>query len=176
MSKSFARVEVDLSSLDKSLKAALRGGEDLRPVWKKLRTPLKKAQRSHLTSQRTMDGGGFSSLAPSTIARRLSRGGSAKKFTKKGKLRKSASRRLGRILSKKLVSRARTKMSKRSISYFARGAVAHALHGGTKAGRRRRSKIPAREYVFVDDKLAKVAFDMVSKRVAESFNKGRPAR
>ena len=125
---------------------------------------------------KTRTGGKFANLAPSTVARRLSRGGKAKKFTKKGKLRKGASRRLGRILSKKLITKARVKVTQRSISMFARGKVAHALHGGSKAGRGRRSRIPAREFIYVDDALAVEAFDKVAHHVAESLENAKAKR
>jgi len=154
----------------------MKAGEDLRPVWRKLRAPLKKAQRDHIAEMKDQRGRKFQNLAPSTVERRLSRGGKAKKFTKKGKLRKTAQRRLGRILSKKLISRARVKITRRSISLYARGAMAHALHGGGKAGKRRRSKLPSRRYIYVDDPLARAAFDKVAAHVASSFEKGRVAK
>ena len=79
-------------------------------------------------------------------------------------------------MSKKLISKARVKVTKRSISLFARGGMAHALHGGGKAGKNRRSKLPARPYVYVDDTMAKKAFDSVAKYVAESLENGKVKR
>ncbi len=173
---SYGKIEVDLRDLEKSVRAAERAGADLRPVWRSLRTPLKRSQRDHITAQKSLAGGKFPGLAASTVQRRLSRGGKSKKFTKKGKLRAGIRRRIGRTLSKKLLTRARVKVTPRSISLFARGAVAHALFGGTRAGKRRRSVIPARQFVYVDDPMARMAFDSVAKHVAESLETGKTKR
>lgn len=170
---SYGRVYVDLGGIDKAIGRAVRAGADLRPVWREFRKPMRKIQGEHITAQKGPDGVAWPGLAASTIKARLYRGGKAKKFTKKGRLRKGASRRLGKILSKRLPSRSRMKITRRSISLHARGRVRNIHQSGGLAGRRGRARIPARPYMYVDDKLAKAAFQRVSEHVASAFENKR---
>lgn len=173
---SYVRVDPDLRKLEKAVKAAVRAGADLRPVWREFRRPLRKIQGEHIKAQKGPDGEQWAKLRPSTIRARMARGGKAKKFTKRGKLRKGAKRKLGKILSRKLVSRARMKVTRRSISLYARGGLLPHLHqGGGRVGRRR-VRMWGRPFMYVDSKLARDAFKRVSEHVAEAFEQGKEKR
>lgn len=173
---SYGRVDIDLRGLDFAIRSAVRAGADLRPVWRGFRKPLRKSQADHIKAQKGPDGTPWPKLRPSTVRARLSRGGSAKNYTKRGKLRKSAKRKAGKMLSRKLVSRARVKATRRSISFFAKGGVAHFHQRGGRAGRGGRSRVAARPFAYVDDELAQKATQAVAEHVARSFEEAKVRR
>ena len=147
-----------------------RAGIKLRPVWRKVRTPLRKDQREHMKDQEDSKGAKWRPLASSTRDRRLSKGGRAGKFTKRGKLKKKAQRSLARVLSKKLVSGAKIKVTNRSIAIRSKVPWAGIHQEGGRAGRG--SMIPARQFMYISDRLATETATAIAKHIAKAFNKG----
>lgn len=115
-------------------------------------------------------GAKWAPLAASTVERRLSKGGRAGKFTKRGKLRKKAQRSLNRILSQKLVSGARFKSSRMEAKITSKVKWAGVHQEGGTVGKG--SKIKAREFFYVGEELEKQAVKLIEKHVAGAFNKG----
>jgi phage gpG-like protein len=163
-----AAVEVDLSKVDRAIKRMLAAGRNLRPVWREIRTPFRKAQAEHIRAQRGPDSE-WPALAQSTKAARLGRGGRAGKFTKRGKLRKPVQRKLGRALSARMVSGAKMKLDARAI--MIRSAVPWAgihQHGGI-AGRG--ARIPARPFMYVDDKTIRLTVSRILAHLESSWHR-----
>jgi len=149
---SYGRIDVDLRSLDKAIKRAARAGADLRPVWRELRRPLRKDQGAHIKEQKGPQGSSWPGLAASTKTKRLgalSRAGKA--FTKKGALRKAAKRKIGRVLSRRLVSGARIRAKPKEIKITSIVKWAGVHQEGGRVGRG--SQIPARPFMWISDEL-----------------------
>ncbi len=164
------RVDVDLRSFDRAVRKMVKAGGDARKVWRKLRTPLRRDQRDHMRAQESSSGAKWAPLSSSTIEGRLARGGRAGKFTKRGKLKKGAARRLNRVLSAKLLTGAKVRIDRRFISITSKVPWAGIHQAGGVAGRN--SRIPQREFMWIGDPLAKLGAKMLAKHIADAFNKG----
>ena len=169
------QVKADLKSLKKAFRAMERAGGNPKKVWRSLRTPLRKDQKDHMRSGEDSDRAKWKPLAASTIAKRLTETGRANKFTKKGKKKKartarSAKRGLGKLLSTRLVSGARVKVTRSAISITSKVPWAGVHQKGGRVGRG--SKIPAREFFYIGDPLLKMANKAFALHIAKAFNKG----
>lgn len=163
---------VDLRQVDRGLRRMLRAGADMRPVWRQVRGPFRAAQKKHIDAKEDSQGRAWKPLAPSTLRKRLSKGGAAKKFTKNGKrMRKKYQRRMGTILSKRMTSRARIKVAPDFIQLSGSGSSRSWIHQhGGRAGRRGRSRIPKREYIYVDGPTLKLSIRLMRDHVTGAFN------
>jgi phage gpG-like protein len=161
----------DLRSIKKAFKAMERAGENPKKVWRVVKKPMRDDQKEHMRAAEDSKGAKWKPLASSTVERRLSKGGRAGKHTKRGKLKKSAAKKLGKLLGNKLVSGSKFKVSRRSIKLTqtkVKWAGIH-QHGG-RAGRG--NQIPKREFFYIsDDLLAKTARH-IARHIATAFNKG----
>lgn len=160
----------DLRSLKKAFRKMERAGIDTRKVWRKVKTPLRKDQAEHIKDQKDSDGATWKPLAVGTRDKRLSKGGKAGKFTKRGKLKKSAERKLGRVLSRRLVSGAKVRITRRSISIRSKVRWAGIHQHGGRAGRG--AMIPKREFMYVSEELQIKATALLAIHIAEAFNTG----
>lgn len=165
-----AKVTADLKDLRKAHKRMARAAGNLRKVWRKLRTPLRKDQREHMRAQEDSKGGKWKPLSTATRERRISKGGRAGKLTKRGRLKKKVVRDLSKILGQKLVTGARIKIDRREISITSKaGVVAGAHQKGLTVGKG--SRLPKREFFYISTELAKKATIMLAKHMADAFNK-----
>ncbi len=162
-----ARIDIDLRKLDKAIKRAEKAGIDLRPAFRKLRTPLRKDQREHMRAQ-SGPGGKWPNLAPSTRAKRLKMGGVRGALTKKGKLRKGAKRKLNFMLSSKLLKGAKIKVRPKSIEIRSKVKWAGIHQEGGRAGRG--AQLPARTFMWISDELGRRAVALFREHLASAFN------
>ena len=146
-----ARIEVDLRQVSKALKRMNAAGIDARPAFRKLRPAFRKDQGQHMGAQTGPSGASWAPLAPSTRERRLSKGGRAGKYTKRGKLKKRAQRKLNRILSKKLLSRAKVRLTRDEMRITSTAPWAGVHQGGGSVGNR--ATVPARPFMWVSDDM-----------------------
>lgn len=165
-----AEIEIDLRGLDKAMKRALKAGTDLRPAFRKLRTPLRKDQREHMRAQ-SGPGGKWPSLSTATREKRLKMGGRRGALTKKGKRRKSAARKLNFMLTSKLLKGAKIRIFPLLIGIRAIGKVAAIHQGGGKAGRG--VTIPQREFLWISDGLMLLALRTFATHLAKAFEGGK---
>lgn len=162
-----ARIDVDLRKLDKAIKRAEKAGFDLRPAFRLLRKPLRKDQKAHMAAQQGPRGK-WQALAAATREKRMRVGGRAGKHTKRGKLKKSAQRKLNRILSSKLLTGAKIKVRPTAISIRAKGDWAGVHQKGGRVGRG--ARVPARPFMWVSDQLGRAAADAFARHLATAFN------
>ena len=163
-------IKADLRSIKKAMRKMERAGADPRKVWRVLRKPLRKDQKEHMRAGEDSKGSKWKPLAASTIQGRLSKGGRAGKFTKRGKMKKKTSRGLSRVLSKKLVTGAKVKITRGSIKITSIVPWAGVHQKGGRAGRG--SRIPAREFFYVGDGLIRQTSRALAKHISEAYNKG----
>lgn len=163
-------VKGDLRSIKKAMRKMERAGQNPKKVWRVLRKPLRKDQKEHMRAGEDSKGGKWKPLASSTVQGRLSKGGRAGKFTKRGKLRKKAQRGLSKLLSQKLVSGAKVKITRRSISITSKVPWAGIHQHGGRAGRG--SRIPAREFFYVGTPLVKQTARALAMHIAKAYSKG----
>lgn len=163
-------VKGDLRSIKKAMRTMERAGENPKKVWRVLRKPLRKDQKEHMRAAEDSKGGKWKPLASSTIERRLSKGGRAGKFTKRGKLKKKAQRGLSKLLSQKLVSGAKVKITRSAIVITSKVPWAGVHQHGGRVGRG--SMLPAREFFYVGDGLIKQTARALAKHIADAYNKG----
>jgi len=156
-------MDLDLRDIDRATRRMLRRSRDLRRIWNRLKKPFRRDQKRHIVEQRGPDGSKFQGLATSTIQKKLTR----KSYTQKGRLRKSAQRKLGRILSAKLVSRAKMKASAKELRITAKGEMTAAHQHGGVVGKG--SRLPARPFMYVDDAMIKRLQSLASKGLAHAF-------
>lgn len=150
-------VNIDMRAFDAAAKRALRYTSNLKPVWKKLKDPLKADQYKHIEKQIDIRGAKFKPLAQSTKARRLTK----KSFTKKGRLRKPAARKLNKVLSKRLVSATKTTMDPTALEMRRRVHWMDKHQGGGTVGRG--SMLPARAYLYIDQHRVNHAARLIIK-------------
>lgn len=162
-----ARIDVDLRKIDKAIKRAEKAGVDLRPAFRKLRKPLRKDQGEHM---RAMEGprGKWQAVSAATREKRMRVGGRAGKFTKKGKLRKPAQRRLGRILSKRLLTKAKIRVRPTIISITSQVKWAGIHQKGGRVGRG--ARVPKRPFMWISDELGRRAVGEFREHLAKAFN------
>lgn len=113
--------------------------------------------------------GPWQSLAPSTRAGRISKGGRSGKFTKRGLLKKRVQKTLSRILSRKLITGAKIKVEPEQMSITANGKVNPGMSGAHQEGAivGRGSKLPARPFLWVSDSLGEsIAAEMEASLIA----------
>lgn len=163
-----ADTELDFRQLDKAFKAMDRAGADLRPVWRELRRPMRAEQSKHFSAQRGPDGP-WAPLAASTRAKRLSAIAPSKRRTKKGRLRKPVQRRIGRILSRKLIKGARLRVRRRllMIAQGKRWAAPH-QHGATVG---HGARLPAREYLWIGPQLLRQTVEAAEKHLVKHWRR-----
>ena len=161
-----AEIEVDLRKLDKAFKRAEKAGVDLRPAFRKLRTPLRKDQKDHMRAQSGPDGK-WPSLSTATREKRLKMGGRRGALTKKGKLRKSAKRKLNFMLSSKLLKGAKIKVRPNQISITSKVSWSGAHQEGARVGRG--ANLPEREFMWISDPLFLQAIRRFAKHLASAF-------
>jgi len=146
-------VTVDLSELDAAIKRAEKAGIDMRPAWRTLRSPFRKDQGAHMKAQQGPRGK-WPGLAAATREKRMKQLTSNRKnFTRKGKLKKSAKRSVGRVLSRRLLSRAKVKIYRRAMLIRTPGAAAAVHQTGGPVGRGQ--QVPARTFMWVSDEMAR---------------------
>jgi len=171
---------IDLRKLDRAIRRATVAGADLRPVWRAMRRALRKDQGEHMKKQQGPKGR-WPGPSAATLNRRLRAGGIGKKFTKRGnRLKKRHSRRLGRVLSRKLLSRARIKLRPTFMRLFtvpgkpgrggrrAKGAGVH--QRGGKAGRPRVT-IPQRQFLWISTALTRKVVAAAATHLVEHFER-----
>ena len=163
-------IKADLRSIKKAMRKMERAGQDPKKVWRVLRKPLRKDQKEHMRAGEDSKGSKWKPLASSTIERRLSKGGRAGKFTKRGKLRKKAARGLSKLLSQRLVSGAKVKITRRAIAITSKVRWSGVHQEGGRVGRG--SLIPAREFFYIGDGLIRQTADALAKHIADAYNKG----
>lgn len=157
-----ARIDVDLRQLNDAIKRAEKAGINLKPAWRKLRRPMKADQAYHMKRQQGPNRASWPPLAASTIAKRLqSMTASGKAFTKRGKMKKSAQRRLGRVLSRKLLSGMKVTIKPKEMSVAARLKWAGVHQHGGRVGHG--ARIPPRPFIYIGDELL-----LSAKRVFET--------
>lgn len=161
-----AEIEVDLRALDKAMKRAEKAGVDLRPAFRKLRTPLRKDQKDHMRAQ-SGPGGKWPGLSTATREKRLKMGGRRGALTKKGKLRKSAQRKLNFMLSSKLLKGAKIKVRPNQISETSKVKWSGAQQEGGRVGRG--ATLPEREFMWISDPLFALALRRFAKHLATAF-------
>jgi phage gpG-like protein len=163
-----AVVDVDLREVEQAIKRMKRAGRSLRPVWQKLRTPMRKDQREHMKRMESPSGSSWPPLAKSTREKRLKkvlRSGKAR--TKGGRLRKSAQRRVDRVLSARLISRAKIRLFPTFMVIRTPGAAAgvHQLGGRVGHG----AFVPRRTFFWVSDQLARMAARLIVQHLRENW-------
>lgn len=166
--------EFDLRQVDRAFKRMSKASANLSPFWREIRPAFKKSQKAHIDAKKNADGSPWAPLSRATLADRISRGGSSKKFYKNKKrgLKKKFRKRLGKVLSKKFTSRVKTKIKQDFIQLTGSGSKdrSHVHQTGGKVGRRGKSRLPAREYIFVDDAIAKLVVKKLRGYMAEAFD------
>ncbi len=161
-----AEIEIDLRGLDKAMKRAEKAGVDLRPAFRKLRTPLRKDQKDHMRAQ-SGPGGRWPSLSTATREKRLKMGGRRGARTKKGKLRKSAKRKLNFMLTSKLLKGAKIKARQQEIRITSKVPWSGAHQEGARVGRG--ANLPEREFMWISDPLFLQAQRKFAKHLASAF-------
>ncbi|HEU02891.1 hypothetical protein LCGC14_0605500 [marine sediment metagenome] len=161
-----AEIEIDLRGLDKAMKRALKAGTDLRPAFRKLRTPLRKDQKDHMRAQ-SGPGGKWPGLSTATVEKRLKMGGRRGALTKKGKRRKSSKRKLNFMLSSSFLKGIKTRIFPTLIGIRAIGDVAALHQGGGKVGGG--VTVPQREFLWISDPLFARALRTFAKHLASAF-------
>ncbi len=161
-----AEIEIDLRALDKAMKRAEKAGVDLRPVFAKLRTPLRKDQKDHMRTQ-SGPSGKWPGLSTATREKRLKKGGRRGALTKKGKRRKSSKRKLNFMLTSKLLKGAKIKVRPNQISIASKVPWSGAHQEGGRVGRG--VTLPEREFMWVSDPLFRQAQRKFAKHLASAF-------
>lgn len=161
---------LDLIEFDAAIKSALRHTSDLRPLWKKVKGPIRKDQSRHIKEQKDIDGAKFKPLAKSTLAKRRS-GLTSKSFTKKGRLRKTASRRINRVLGKKMAASVKTTSKKDFLQIRRRVSWFDAHQGGARVGRG--AHLPARTYMYLDQNRVDDVAMKLKMAVKRHIERGR---
>ena len=163
-------VKGDLRSIKKAMRKMERAGQNPKKVWRVLRKPLRKDQKEHMRAGKDSKGAKWKPLASSTVEGRLSKGGRAGKFTKRGKLKKKAQRGLSKILSQKLVSGAKVKITRKNLSITSKVPWAGVHQHGGRAGRG--ARIPAREFFYVGTPLIKQTALALARHISKAYNTG----
>lgn len=163
--------KIDLSGFDRATRRLLRASNDLRPVLRAHRRAFRRDQREHMKTQTSGDGAQWDRLAPSTREKRISRGGRAGKFTKRGKLRKSARRRLNRVLSARLIVGAKIKVQRKGMRFTSPVPWAGVHQSGGVGGKGVR--IPAREFLWVSDPFMESLSQAIATMLTNEFMKKR---
>jgi phage gpG-like protein len=166
---------VDIRKVERALRAARRAGVDLRPVWKKLRKPLRDDQKEHGKEQQGPDAK-WAPLAPATLAQRatkrarlaeMKRGVARRRIVSRRRRRKAYRQRriLGRLPY--LLELTSSKLALRATSK-ARWSLVH-QEGGV-AGKK--ARIKARPFLWISKKLLRLTAATVREHVAEAWSKG----
>lgn len=158
------RIEPDLRELDKAFKRMERAGVDVRPAWRVLRPPFRRDQREHMKKMQGPSGG-WAPLARSTVERRMRLGGRAGKFTKKGKLKKRAQRSLNRILSARMIRRAKVKITQRNMTITAEVGGIHQIGGVVGKG----AILAKRVFMWVSDPMIRNAARVLAEHLRDAF-------
>lgn len=165
------QANVDLRKLDKAIRRCVRAGADLRPVWRATRSEVRKEQAEHVKRQEGPKGK-WPALSSATLNRRLRAGGINKKFTKRGnRLKKRAARRLGKMLSRKLIVGSKYKIHKLHARMTSPVPWAGVHNKGGQAGRPR-VRIPARQFMWVSRKLQNKVARVAATHLAQHFERG----
>ncbi len=162
--------DVDLRQFDRAVRRMIKGGADVRPALRKVRPAFRKDQREHMKNQESSTGGKWPKLAAATRAKRLKKG-QFQFFTKRGKLKKSAKRKLDRVLSAKLNAGAKIKIHAREINFRARPSWAGVHQKGGVVGRG--SRVPKREFLWVSDPFLKVMAQRIAEHLIAAGEKRR---
>lgn len=163
--------DVDLRQVDAAIRRMARAGEDMRPVFRKTRGDFRKDQRDHMKRQKSSGGAKWAGLAPSTREKRLSTGGRAGKFTKRGVMRRGVSRRLNRTLSGRLLARAIIKITTSEISFRSRIPWAGVHQKGGRVGKG--ARVPKREFLWVSDRFIGIMRTAVVAHLSKSWETRR---
>lgn len=175
MARGSLYAEVDLREVSSAFRNQLRAAKDLRPVWREIRTPFRKAQARHIQEQRGPDGP-WPKLARSTVAKRLKAVQSERKnFTKRGKLRKPVQRRLNRVLSRRLLNRLKFRARPHQAELEGRYGEVGGIHQlGGRAGRG--ARIPARTYLYPDQRVVAITVSAIERHLVGAFVPTRTGR
>lgn len=134
---------------------------------------FRKDQVQHMKEQEGPKGK-WPGLAQATIDKRLGRGGKAGKFTKRGKLKKRYAKSVARVLSGRLITKAKVRLFPNAIMIEASGRLNPGMTGihqdGGVAGKG--SRIPARTFMWVSEEFARAAAAEMAKILIEAW-KGR---
>lgn len=168
MSRGGFYAEVDLREVTGAFRKQLRAAKDLRPVWREIRTPFRRAQAQHIRDQRGPDGP-WPKLARSTVAKRMKAVTSQRKnFTKRGRMRKPVARRLSRVLTRRLVNRMKFRARPREAELEGRYGVVGGVHQlGGRAGKG--ARIPARTYMYPDARIVRLTVDAINRHMIKAF-------
>ena len=164
-------IELDLTQFDKATRRMIKAGADMRPAFRKARPSFRKDQREHMKAQESSSGGAWPKLAASTKEKRISKGGRAGKFTKRGKLRKPARRKLNRILSGRLNVGAKVAVKQREMTFTSRAKWAGIHQEGGVAGKG--SRIPKREFLWVSDPFLRKFVATAGEHLRAAWEKKR---
>lgn len=157
----------DIRQIERAAKRLRRAGRDMRPVWRELRKPLRADQREHIDEQKDSDGRSWQGLARSTIERRLRQGGRRRNYTRRGKLKKRAAKRISRTLSKRLVVRAKIESKRDRMTIKSRVPWAGVHQFGGRAGRN--AVIPKREFMYIGDKLLRKTVKLSRRHLTRAW-------
>ncbi len=160
-------VELDLRDLDAGIRGMLEAAKDLRPAYRLLRKPLRQDQKRHF-DWREGPSGTWAPRAPASVAKLLSRGGRRKNYTKKGRVRKGAARRLGNQLGR-LKTALKVRMTKAELSIASKVSWAEVQFFGGTAGRG--VTIPARPFLWISAELEAEARELLLERVVKGFDR-----
>jgi len=166
-------LEFDTTSLDKATDRTMRNSRDMRAVWKVVRKPFRQRQAVHVEKQESSTGSKWPGLAPSTRDKRLRKGGRHRNYTKKGKIRKPAQRRLNKVLSKRFASALQSKSTPSELRLTSRirsrkgkpYSMVHQKGGYAGMG----GRIPAREFLYVDAVIMVHVLRLIGNYMAKSF-------
>ena len=167
-------IELDLTQFDKATRRMIKAGANLKPVFQRKRKEFRADQKDHFKQQRASDGSTWPKNSEATREKRLSRGGRAAKFTKKGRLRKPVARRLNKVLSARLISGTKFKATKRemvlrSLRHALGWATVH-QHGGVVG---RGSRLPQREFLWVSDPFLRKFVEAAQLHLRGAWEKKR---
>jgi len=161
-------IQTELTGLSKAFDRAARAGLDLSPIFKKMAREFKEDSKQNIDSQKDASGSKWPALATSTVEKIKN---AKKSRTKKGALRKPVTRRLGRILSRKLISEAKFAATPREAKFYTEAPYAVPHNFGLTVGRG--SKLPVRNFMYVSRALLESTSQRLAQHIADAFESKR---
>lgn len=142
-------IEVELDDVFDGLDKMVAAGKDLRPVFRATRADLRNDLKDHFEHAQGPDGS-WAPRNPATVEHILSTGGRARNITRKGRVKRSAAKRLANVLGR-LRSAWKISYDKRSLEATSIVPWAAVHQYGGVAGRH--AHIPARPFAWASDTL-----------------------
>jgi phage gpG-like protein len=169
--RKFIGADVDIRDVNRGLRKVAEFGGNPRLILLPLRKPLRADQRAHAKAQEG-SGGKWRPRAASTVEAIKGRRRAARRARKAGERTRKSKRSMSPRILGRLPGAIDVKVEGRALVARSKVDWSLAQQDGGRVGRRRRTRIPGREFLWISDRMLDTAADDTADALATSFGEG----